>query len=223
MRHPREMWHMVMSDFYDKLEEAVTSNRYLNLLDTVTTRDGSRERNNQHDHIIHTEGHLTSDTKPSPPPPNTDIDDASSTIPTAAPLSSPLEDVPRYLVMDLRMHLNDVRAAVPFFPPSDSLGHTAAQSYINAALIRPIVAYINAKRTYIPIACRVVKRASDFDGSWSVWDCGLLDDTSAEVYGAFARDVEDQQSRVRRLKKVGFWTLSMFVHALLAGVAGELV
>lgn len=224
----------VMSDFYDKLEEAVTSNRYVNMgldtLDNITTRDNRIENTTDHDHLTQAEGHLTSDTKSTvpptidPPTPSlTDDIDPDTTLPTTPSLSSPLEDLPRYLVMDLRLHLNDVRAAVPFFPPSDSLGHTAAQSYINAALIRPIVAYINAKRTYIPIACRVVKRASDFDGSWSVWDCRLLDDTSAEVYGAFARDVEDQQSRVRRLKKVGFWTLSMFVHALLAGVAGDLM
>jgi distribution and morphology protein 31 len=94
-------------------------------------------------------------------------------------------------------------------------------SYVNATLVRPIVAYVNAKRTYIPISCRIVKRASDFDGSWSVFNCGLMDDMSAEVYAAFARNVEDQQSRVRRLKRVGLRTISLVVHALLAGIAGD--
>ncbi|CRK17788.1 hypothetical protein BN1723_017576, partial [Verticillium longisporum] len=103
--------------------------------------------------------------------------------------------------MDLRIHMNDVKAAVPLF--------TNQMSYINQALVRPIVAYINAKKTYIPISCRIVKRASDFDGSWTVFDCGLMDDLSAETYEAFARDVENQQSRVRRFRKVGFWTLSL--------------
>lgn len=79
----------------------------------------------------------------------------------------------RFLVMDLRIHLNDVRAAVPLF--------TRDLSYINNALIRPIVGYINSRRTFIPIHCRVVKRASDFDGSWSLFDSGLMDDLSAEV------------------------------------------
>jgi distribution and morphology protein 31 len=96
-------------------------------------------------------------------------------------------------------------------------------SYVNQALVRPIVAYINAKRTYIPVNCRIVKRLTDFDGSWTVWDCGLMDDTGAEVYAAFARNVEDQQSRVRRFKRVGLWTVSLVVHALLAGVAGEVM
>jgi distribution and morphology protein 31 len=118
--------------------------------------------------------------------------------------------------MDMRIHLNDVRAAVPLF----SNPH---MSYVNQALVRPIVAYINAKRTYIPVNCRIVKRLTDFDGSWTVRDCGLMDDTGAEVYAAFARNVEDQQSRVRRFKRVGLWTVSLVVHALLAGVAGEVM
>jgi distribution and morphology protein 31 len=36
-----------------------------------------------------------------------------------------------------------------------------------------------------------------------MFDYGLMDDMSAEVYAAFARNEEDQQSRVRRLKRVG--------------------
>lgn len=79
----------------------------------------------------------------------------------------------RFLVMDLRLHLNNVRAVVPIF--------TRDLSYINNALIRPIVAYINSKRTFIPINCRLVKRVSDFDGSWTIFDSGLMDDLSAAV------------------------------------------
>lgn len=116
------------------------------------------------------------------------------------------EEAKRYLVMDLRIHLNDVRAVVPLF--------TRDLSYINNALIRPIVAYINSRRTFIPINCRVVKRQSDFDGSWTVFDSGLMDDLSAEVYDAFARDVTDEQARLRRFKKVGLWSLQIAVQAI---------
>jgi len=79
----------------------------------------------------------------------------------------------RFIVMDLKVHLNDVRAAVPLF--------SSDLSYMNNALIRPIVAYINSRNTFIPINCRIVKRASDFDGSWTLFDSGLMDDLSAEV------------------------------------------
>ncbi|KAI0842310.1 mitochondrial distribution and morphology proteins-domain-containing protein [Hypoxylon sp. FL0890] len=198
----------VVSEFYDKLEEAVTSNRYLHILD--------KPRRDE-EVIFNAPNHLQSSEASQEAEANnahseTSSDDGFVTVPSP---SNADEERPRYLVMDLRIHLNDVKATVPVF--------TSNLSYVNQALVRPIVAYINAKRTYIPITCRIVKRVSDFDGSWTIYDCGLMDDTSAEVYAAFARDVEDQQSRVRRLKKVGFWTLSLAVHALFMGMAGNVI
>lgn len=93
--------------------------------------------------------------------------------PDAPEKSASSEDDKRFLVMDLRVHLNDIRAAVPLF--------TRDLSYVNNALVRPIVAYMNSRRMFIPIHCRVVKRASEFDGSWTIFDSGLMDDLSAEV------------------------------------------
>jgi distribution and morphology protein 31 len=83
------------------------------------------------------------------------------------------EEDKRYIIMDLKVHLNDVRAAVPIF--------TKDISYVNNALVRPIVAYINSRNTFIPVNCRVVKRVSDFEGSWTIYDSGLMDDLSREV------------------------------------------
>ncbi|KAI1105531.1 mitochondrial distribution and morphology proteins-domain-containing protein [Jackrogersella minutella] len=197
----------VMSEFYDRLEEAVTSNRYLRILDNPRRDE---------EVIFNAPNHLQSADAPDETEdvatPAESSDESWVMVPGK---STQDEEPPRYLVMDLRIHLNDVKATVPVFKSN--------LSYVNQALVRPIVAYINAKRTYIPISCRIVKRASDFDGSWTIYDCGLMDDTSAEVYAAFARSVEDQQSRVRRLKKVGFWTLSLAVHALFMGMAGNVV
>ncbi|KAJ3470411.1 hypothetical protein MRS44_000510 [Fusarium solani] len=181
----------VMTDFYDQLEEVVISNRHRFM----------RNIQEQGPALL-TRGHLSDS-----------AGDIHGDIATEE--SQAGEDERRYLIMDLRIHLNDVKAAVPLF--------TKDMSYVNQALVRPIVAYINAKKTYIPINCRIVKRASDFDGSWSIFDCGLMNDMSAETYDAFARDVENQQSRVRRFKKVGFWTLSLAVHALFMGMAGNVV
>ncbi|KAE9570311.1 Mitochondrial distribution and morphology protein 31 [Colletotrichum fructicola] len=194
----------VMSDFYDQLEDVVISNR-MRLL--------------QKDLLIDAAALL------GPTPTSGHLSQAAPEVVGYSTPESPEshdEEEPeqtdgdrRYLIMDLRIHMNDVKAAVPLF--------TKDISYINQALVRPIVAYINAKKTYIPITCRIVKRASDFDGSWTIFDCGLMDDMSAETYEAFARDVENQQSRVRRLKKVGFWTLSLAVHALFMGMAGNVI
>ncbi|KAF6227313.1 hypothetical protein HO133_008756 [Letharia lupina] len=132
---------------------------------------------------------------------------------TASTDSGPSDDDKRFLVMDLRVHLNDIRAAVPIF--------TKDLSYVKNALIRPIVAYMNSRRTFIPINCRVVKRASEFDGSWTIFDSGLMDDLSAETYQAFAKDVTDDQARLRRFKKVGLWSLQLAVQAFFMGLAGN--
>lgn len=154
---------------------------------------------------------------------------------------APSEDR-RFLVMDLRIHLNNARAVVPIF--------TRDLSYINNALIRPIVAYINSRRTFIPVNCRLVKRVGDFDGSWTTFDSGMMDDLSAgvrslpppppspyytpyicrfankynnkQVYDAFAHDVVDEQARKRRFKKVGFWSLQLAAQAIFMGMAGNI-
>ncbi|KID86338.1 mitochondrial distribution and morphology protein [Metarhizium guizhouense ARSEF 977] len=180
----------VMADFYDQLEEAVIMNKQ-RLLQNST--DNSP--------VLLQSGHLSEAG-------HVDATENNEE-------GEPGEEDRRYIIMDMRIHMNDVKAAVPLF--------TRDISYVNQALVRPIVAYINAKKTYIPISCRIVKRLSDFDGSWTVFDCGLMNDASVETYDAFAKDVENQQSRVRRFKKVGFWTLSLAVHALFMGMAGNVV
>ncbi|EEQ34451.1 Mitochondrial distribution and morphology protein 31, mitochondrial precursor [Microsporum canis] len=153
----------VMSDFYDRMEATVTSDRYQ---------------------------------------------------PNDSTLAHSKDDK-RFVVTDLRIHLNNVRAVVPIF--------NRDLSYVNNALIRPIVAYINSRRTFIPIQCRLVKRASDFDGSWTIFDSGLMDDLSAETYDAFARDVVDEQARTRRFKKVGLWSLQLAAQAIFMGMAGNII
>jgi mitochondrial distribution and morphology protein 31 len=166
----------VMTDFYERMEATLTSKKHLEPL--------PREEDDF-------------ETEP--------LVSGGVVLPTPASQAVREEDK-RFLVMDVRVHLNDVRAVVPLF--------TRDLSYINNALIRPIVAYINSRRTFIPINCRVVKRLSDFDGSWTVFDSGLMDDLSAEVYDAFARDVTDEQARLRRFKKVGLWSLQLAVQAI---------
>lgn len=214
---PAEGIGKVVAEFYDKMEEAVTSNRYIRILDDASDRIRKQQRRADIVDTSASDAPYDDDPtqEPSPLTPHS-ARVASIEEQQRAQQQQEEEEAPSYLVMDMRIHLNDVRAAVPLF-------NNPHISYVNQALVRPIVAYINAKRTYIPIHCRIVKRATDFDGAWTVWDSGLMDDTSAEVYSAFARNVEDQQSRVRRFKRVGLWTVSLVVHALLAGVAGDLM
>lgn len=141
-----------------------------------------------------------------------------SHVPPRQPADKPADpsaahDPGRYMVMDLRVQMNDVHAGVPLF--------TRDLSYVNNALVRPIVAYINANKAFIPVNCRVVKEASAFDGSWTIYDSGLMEDLSRETYDAFARDVVDDQQRMRRIKKVGWWSLQLAFQALVLGLAGN--
>ena len=119
-------------------------------------------------------------------------------------------DILKYFVLDLTLRLNNVRAKVPFKSPE--------LSYINYALIRPIVAYINSKNTFIEIHNRIVKNLQDFSGSWTIYDSLLMDDISEEVYDNFAEYVADEEARLIRLKRIGFWSLQLLVQLVLFGV-----
>ena len=132
----------IMSDFYDRMEATVTSNKMFQFQQPSEASENEQQMN--------------------------------PSLESPAPKVFFSNDDQRFLVMDLRVHLNDVRAAVPIF--------TKDLSYVNNALVRPIVAYMNSRHTFIPIHCRVVKRVNEFDGSWTVFDSGLMDDLSAEVW-----------------------------------------
>ncbi|KAI5966485.1 MDM31 [Candida pseudojiufengensis] len=119
-------------------------------------------------------------------------------------------DITKYFVLDLTIKLINVRAIVPFKAPE--------LSYINYALIRPIVAYINSKNTVIEIHNRIVKNIQDFEGSWTVYDSLLMDDISEEVYDNFVDYVADEEARLVRMKRIGFWSLQLFLQLILVGL-----
>jgi distribution and morphology protein 31 len=179
----------VVSDFYDRIEATVAN------VQTPFHKEGGMDYNmiNNNDHEPSTDAYRT---QVSMPFSNSD---------------NPADS--RFIIFDLRVHLNDVRASVPLF--------TKDLSYVNNALVRPIVAYINTKRAFIPVHCRVVKQQSEFDGSWTIFDSGLLDDLSRETYEAFSRDITDADRTSRRIRKVGLWTLQVAAQALFIGLVGQ--
>lgn len=119
-------------------------------------------------------------------------------------------DLLKYFVLDLTIRLNNVRASVPFKTPE--------LSYVNYALIRPIVAYINLRNAFIEIKSRVVKNIQDFSGSWTVYDSLLMDDISEEVYDSFVNYVADDESRLLRMRKVAFWSVQLLVQFIVFGL-----
>ncbi|KAG9051359.1 Mitochondrial distribution and morphology protein 31, mitochondrial precursor [Tulasnella sp. UAMH 9824] len=108
------------------------------------------------------------------------------------------------LIIDIDLRFRDVKAAVPIF--ANDL------SYARNALIRPIVAFLNANRTLIPIRCRVAKDLKEFNGSWTIWQTGLSDDVSNKTYEALAHHVASANQR--RLKTVSLWSLRMTASAI---------
>jgi len=71
------------------------------------------------------------------------------------------------------VHRPDILSSTQYFP--------SHLSYINSALIRPIVAFINRNRTLIPIHCHIDLGLSEFNGSWTTYDVGILDRMSEQV------------------------------------------
>ncbi|EMD37322.1 hypothetical protein CERSUDRAFT_50513 [Gelatoporia subvermispora B] len=116
------------------------------------------------------------------------------------------EDKPR-LVIDIDLRFRDLKAAVPIF--------TNDLSYVNNALIRPIVAFMNVHRTLVPIRCHVVKDLSEFDGAWTMWETGLMDSIALKVYEAMAYHVT-QANFNRRIRAVSSWSLHMTASAILS-------
>ncbi|KAF7793966.1 hypothetical protein EIP86_005090 [Pleurotus ostreatoroseus] len=156
------------------------------------------------------------------------------------PLSAPsdraddqrAENDPLRVIIDIDLRFRDLKAAVPIF--------THDLSYTNNALIRPIVAFMNANRTLIPIHCRVVEDLDVFDGSWTMWEseclkrmlwrsenpslthfssstAGLMDVIAAKVYEAMAYHVT-QANFNRRIKVVSAWSLHMTASAMISAL-----
>ncbi|KTW27464.1 uncharacterized protein T551_02963 [Pneumocystis jirovecii RU7] len=116
------------------------------------------------------------------------------------------------MTIDIKMILHGVKANVPLFAKE--------LSYVSNAFIRPIVAYINSHHACIPITCKVIKNLDDFNGSWTIYDSGLMNDLSKEIYEAFAKMVVDQDIKRHCIRTVSAWSLEMAVHAILSSLKG---
>ncbi|GAA6011385.1 hypothetical protein JCM11491_002765 [Sporobolomyces phaffii] len=115
-------------------------------------------------------------------------------------------DEDKIVSIDLDLRFKDLKAHVPYF--------TSNLSYVNNALIRPIVAFINSNRTLIPIHCQIDLGLSEFNGSWTTYDVGILERMSEQVYAALAHHVQSQNDQ--RMQTVGLWTLQMTANAVLS-------
>jgi len=111
------------------------------------------------------------------------------------------------MLIDIDLRFRDLKAAVPLF--------TSDLSYVNNALIRPIVAFMNANKTLVPIHCRVVKDLSDFDGAWTMWETGLMNEIAFKTYDAMAHHVSQSTINHQRMKTISLWSLQRTAGAMM--------
>ncbi|KAL1405003.1 Mitochondrial distribution and morphology protein 31, mitochondrial precursor [Vanrija albida] len=124
-----------------------------------------------------------------------------------APEPSRTQEDRRQLTIDIDLRFRDLKAAVPVF--------TSDLSVTNNALIRPIVAFINANRTLMPIHAQVHADLTDFDGSWTLFETGLMSSISEQIYAALAYHVSSEAANSKRLKQVSFWGIQRGAEVLL--------
>lgn len=106
---------------------------------------------------------------------------------------------PDTLSFKFDLRLRNIRAHIPLQNEDLSLFHTA--------LAKPIIAYINENRPYIPLACRFQLDFSQFDGAWSVYESGIAPSLGVCVNEALTQLVADKNKRLKRLKRIGLWSM----------------
>ncbi|KAJ2556788.1 Mitochondrial distribution and morphology protein 31, mitochondrial precursor [Coemansia sp. RSA 1933] len=145
---------------------------------------------------------------PLSPEPGAEDQDQDNTPAMAAHLPNVHED-PTAVHVDLQVEFNDIRASVPLSTPQ--LGHPL----LSSVLVRPIVGYMNAHRTSLPMRCQLRLRSDDFDGAWSLWDSGSDNLITQGIGAAFAQLAQNERERNRRLKLIGIWSVAAVAKQVL--------
>lgn len=120
-------------------------------------------------------------------------------------------------IMDVDFRFKDTKASVPLKTPE--------LSYLNSAMVRPVVGYISRNKAIVPIKVRVVMDLSNFDGSWTVYDSTLAERLGEKLGQGFVDLTLDQQERNRRLKRIGFWSIKemsrnlLYIHDMMRGTS----
>ncbi|KAJ3095299.1 Mitochondrial distribution and morphology protein 31, mitochondrial precursor [Phlyctochytrium planicorne] len=114
------------------------------------------------------------------------------------------------LLMHCSVSLNDLRASVPLTTPY--IG------YMSNALIRPVVAYMNANRTRIPLSFWVKTDLNNFDGAWTFHSAGMVDMFGEEIGRAVADIVLNEKERSHHLKRVGLWSIQSVTKNIMTAV-----
>lgn len=97
--------------------------------------------------------------------------------------------------MDFKLVLTNLSASVPLSTPH--------MSYVNSALIQPIVLYLNTNYTELPLTFRSVIPQGRFWNAWYPGDCGFWDALSEGAGAAIEKAVSEQTTTPNIWKLIG--------------------
>lgn len=117
------------------------------------------------------------------------------------------DDEAEKFVMDIDVRFKNVKGIVPLKIPE--------LSYMNSAMVRPVIAYINNNRTLVPIKGRIVMDLSLFNGAWTIQQSTLSNRLNESIAKGFVDLVTDHQERNRRLKQIGFWSFREMIRNIV--------
>lgn len=103
-------------------------------------------------------------------------------------------------------HFMDARPDVMAFKVDFRFHNVRAHAPWSSTL-RPLVAYINEQRPFIPLSCHFDISRERLDGAWTLYEAGIADALYEGTRRSFEMLVEDRQRKIRRLKKVSLWSL----------------
>lgn len=83
-----------------------------------------------------------------------------------------------------------------------------------AALLRPVIGYVNEHRPLIPLSCHFTLKRTAFEGAWSGHESGLIGLVSSGLERAFQKLVWDPERRMQRIGKIGRWTVNNYLKKL---------
>lgn len=110
-----------------------------------------------------------------------------------------IQDKDEKVTFKFNFRFNNLRADMPLQPRDWSV--------LDQALVRPVVAYVNANSTKLLMNCEVQLSTNDFNGSSSIYDSGLVEAVSNRMAIQWAALVKLKKERSKQVKKVATWVI----------------
>ncbi len=139
-----------------------------------------------------------------------EIDENASSDNSKAAIIHFLKAQPNTITFKVDFRFHNLRAHLPW---------RNDHGIFSTALIKPLLAYINEKRPYIPLSCHFDISTSNFDGAWTIYESGIAESVSVGVANSFERLITDRERKLQRLKKISIWGMYKIIQNVQSWVA----